>query len=220
MAHGNGPGLQGHPPTTAGSRSAGEDAPALRLSVVVPTRNEAENLCPLKQELEAALARVSHEVIVVDDSTDDETRPLLRELASVTDCWRLIERRPEQRTGLATAVIEGMEVARGNAVSVMDADIQHPRALVHQGLAVVEDGTDLAIASRYGRGGRSDGLAGVYRQPDQRLLTAAGAPVLRGIPAYGRPAFRLLLYTEVRPGGPGAAARRLQAPARAAGALS
>jgi dolichol-phosphate mannosyltransferase len=46
--------------------------------VVVPTRNEAGNLCPLKQELEAALAEVSHEVIVVDDSTDDETRPLLQ----------------------------------------------------------------------------------------------------------------------------------------------
>ncbi len=131
--------------------------------MVVPTRNEAGNLCPLKQELEAALAGVSHEVIVVDDSTDDETRPLLHELASVTDGWRLIERRPEQQTGLATAVIEGMEVARGDAVCVMDADLQHPPALVPQLLAVVEDGTDLAIASRYGRGGRNDGLAGVYR---------------------------------------------------------
>jgi dolichol-phosphate mannosyltransferase len=89
--------------------------------------------------------------------------PFSNELASVTDGWRLIERRPEQQTGLATAVIEGMEVARGDAVCVMDADFQHPPALVPQLLAIVEDGTDLAIASRYGRGGRNDGLAGVYR---------------------------------------------------------
>ena len=187
---------------------------------MVPTRNEAENLCPLKQELEAALARVSHQVIVVDDSTDDETRPLRRELASVTDCWRLIERRPEQRTGLATAVIEGMEVARGNAVSVMDADPQHPPALVPQLLAVVDDGTDLALASRYGRGGRSYGLAGVYRHLISGYSRLLAHLLFTESGRTADPRSGLLLYTEVRPGGPGAAARRLQAPARAAGALS
>ena len=43
---------------------------APRLSVVVPTRNEAANLCQLRGELERALAGVDHEVIVVDDSAD------------------------------------------------------------------------------------------------------------------------------------------------------
>ena len=78
VTQGKRPGLPGHMPTADRSSSAGEEAPALRLSVVVPTRNEAGNLCPLKPELDAALAGVSHEVIVVDDSTDDETRPLLQ----------------------------------------------------------------------------------------------------------------------------------------------
>jgi poly-beta-1,6-N-acetyl-D-glucosamine synthase len=156
--------MVGHTPAVGGSSSGSGGAAALRLSVVVPTRNEAGNLRRLKQELEVALAGVSYEVIVVDDSTDHETRPLLRELASLSDRWRVIERPPMQQTGLATAVTEGMGVARGDAVCVMDADLQHPPAVVPQLLAAVEDGTDLAVASRYTPGGGSDGLAGLHRR--------------------------------------------------------
>ena len=105
--------MVGHTPAVGRSSSGSRGAAALRLSVVVPTRNEAGNLLRLKQELEVALAGVSHEVIVVDDSTDHETRPLLRELASRSDRWRVIERPSTQQTGLATAVTDGMGVARG-----------------------------------------------------------------------------------------------------------
>jgi dolichol-phosphate mannosyltransferase len=140
-----------------------ENISGTRLSVVVPTRNEAGNLRRLKQELEAALAGISHEVIVVDDSTDHETRPLLRELASGVDGWRVIERLTIDQTGLATAVTDGMAAATGGAVCVMDGDLQHPPAVVPLLLAAVEEGADLAVASRYTRGGGSDGLAGALR---------------------------------------------------------
>jgi glycosyltransferase involved in cell wall biosynthesis len=147
----------------AAETSSRAEATAPRLSVVVPTRDEAGNLGRLSWELEAALEEVSHEVIVVDDSTDGETRPLLRELVSGSHHWRLIERPPDRQTGLATAVVEGMDVARGDAVCVMDADLQHPPTLVTRLLAAVESGTDLAVASRYTRGGGSEGLAGIHR---------------------------------------------------------
>ena len=155
----------------AGSLGSGIDnTSGPRLSVVVPTRNEAANLPRLKQELDAALAGVSHEVIVVDDSTDDETRPLLHELAAGADHWRVIERFPVDQTGLATAVTDGMTAAMGAAVCVMDGDLQHPPALVPLLLAAVEDGEDLAVASRYMQGGGNDGLAGALRH-----LVSAGS---------------------------------------------
>lgn len=141
-----------------------DGTPVPRLSVVLPTRNEAGNLHRLQERLEAVLADISHEVIVVDDSTDGETRPLLSELASGPHRWRVIERPPERQTGLATAVTEGIELAAGDAVCVMDADLQHPPAVVPQLLEAVERSADLAVGSRYTRGGDSDGLAGAYRR--------------------------------------------------------
>ncbi|PZR87312.1 MAG: hypothetical protein DLM67_22380 [Candidatus Nephthysia bennettiae] len=150
-------------PWREGSAADSQWAASPRLSVIVPTRNEAGSLRRLKQELEAALSAVSHEVIVVDDSTDLETRPLLRELASHGDGWRAVERPPVRQTGLATAVTEGLAAATGECVCVMDADLQHPPALVTELLKAVEEGTDVAVASRYTTGGVREGLVTVYR---------------------------------------------------------
>ena len=62
-----------------------------RITVVVPTRNEAGNVDALEQQLDAALAGVEYEVVVVDDSNDDVTRPALRAAATRNSRWRVIE---------------------------------------------------------------------------------------------------------------------------------
>jgi glycosyltransferase involved in cell wall biosynthesis len=144
---------------------------APRLSVVIPTRNEAGNLRPLFDELELALAGIEHQVIVVDDSSDEETRPVLRELAARTPTWSVHERPPAEQTGLATAVAQGMAVAVGAAICVMDGDLQHPPAVVPELLRRVEAGADLAVASRYAAGGAADGLSDGSRHVVSRVST-------------------------------------------------
>ncbi|MDB9311984.1 polyprenol monophosphomannose synthase [Spirulina sp. CS-785/01] len=124
------------------------------LSLVIPTYNERENLAQLLQQLVTLLEGVlpqQYEVIVVDDDSPDRTWMLALELASVYPSLRVIRRRGER--GLARAVVRGWQVARGEVLGVMDGDLQHPPEIIGQLLAVMEKGVDLAIASRYSRGG-------------------------------------------------------------------
>ena len=134
------------------------------LSVVVPTRNERENIGPLIQRLEAALSNLPCELIFVDDS-DDETPWVIRGLRSSLPV-RVIERQGEERRGgLATAAVTGIERARGEYVCVLDADLQHPPEQVVTLLRQAQrTGADMVVATRYGAGGHLDGLGGWARK--------------------------------------------------------
>ncbi len=129
------------------------------LSVIVPTRNEAGNVARLVAGLEAALAGVAAEIIFVDDS-DDETPAVIQALDS-TMAITLIARPPERRAnGLGGAVIEGFRAAQSPWLCVMDADLQHPPAMVAAMLQKAEDdAADLVIGSRLISGGDMHGLS-------------------------------------------------------------
>ncbi len=121
------------------------------LSVVVPTYNEAENAARLVQRVTTALAGVDFELIFIDDSTDGTERAL-ESLARDKPRLRIVHR--TGRRGLATAVTDGIALAKGDVVCVLDADLQHPpEALPALQKALEQTGADLAIASRYVPGG-------------------------------------------------------------------
>jgi dolichol-phosphate mannosyltransferase len=141
-----------------------------RLSIVIPTRNEADNIPELQRELAGALGDIDYEIVIVDDSTDRITRPALAATAGGDSRWHIIERPSPEQTGLGTAVVEGLRAARGRWICVMDGDLQHPPALIPRLLAAVEAGADLAVASRYMPGGSRKGLAGTGR-----LMVSRGA---------------------------------------------
>lgn len=151
--------------------------PTPRLSVVIPTRNEAGNVLALRDELAAALGEIDYEVVIVDDSNDDITRPLLAEVAAANDRWRIIARTAQDQTGLGTAVVQGIQAARGAAVCVMDGDLQHPPSLVPRLLAALDRGADLAVASRYMPGGSRAGLEGAVR----RFVSRGATWIARGL---------------------------------------
>jgi dolichol-phosphate mannosyltransferase len=137
--------------------------PVPRLSVVIPTRNEAESLDALWTRLHAALAGIDAEVCFVDDS-DDETPARLAALqAGHAEVRCLLRQGPERSGGLSTAVVAGLHMARGELVCVMDADLQHPPELIPEMLAAADRGADLVVASRYMSGGSAGGLAGLAR---------------------------------------------------------
>jgi dolichol-phosphate mannosyltransferase len=141
------------------------------LSVVVPTRNEAGNVVALHDALWSTLADLDYEVIVVDDSDDGETRRLLRDACDADRRWTVIERPVEEQTGLGTAVATGIAASKGDAVCVMDGDLQHPPEIIPRLLAKVQGGADLAVASRYMKGGSRAGLAGPSRLWVSRACT-------------------------------------------------
>ena len=123
------------------------------ISVIVPTYNEAESLPVLTQRLFAALqeAGLEAELVVVDDSSPDGTGDVAEGLAHQYP-MRVLHRPP--KSGLASAVWDGMAQARGDILVVMDADLSHPPEVVPQLIQAVASGAaDLAVGSRYVPGG-------------------------------------------------------------------
>ncbi len=120
------------------------------LSVVIPTYNEKDNIAPLITGVHEALSGCDHEIIIVDDNSQDGTIDIVKKLASKYPV-KLFVRRDEK--GLATAVIHGIKQASGNTVAVMDADLQHPPEILPKLYQAIQGGADMAIASRYVKGG-------------------------------------------------------------------
>jgi dolichol-phosphate mannosyltransferase len=101
--------------------------------------------------------------VFVDDSTDGSDA-VLAELAHAKPYVRLIHR-PENRDGLAGAVVEGLQEGRGLYICVIDADLQHPPARIPVMLAAARTtNADIVIASRYVPAGSAGGLDGPLRQ--------------------------------------------------------
>src|SRR3712207_1440987 len=138
--------------TVAGERDAGgaRGSSDLLLAVVVPTRNEADNVPVLVRELRESLSGIDYRVVFVDDSTD-ETPEVIRGLCEEDGRITLIHRSDAERDGgLSTAVMTGMEVFAGMSeyTCVMDADLQHPPEKVREMLEIARS-ADVVVASRY-----------------------------------------------------------------------
>jgi dolichol-phosphate mannosyltransferase len=123
----------------------------MRLTIVSPTYNEADNLEPLVQELATVLAGSDYEIVVVDDDSPDLTWKRAEELGRCFPQIRSLRR--TQNRGLSSAVIEGFDVARGEIVACMDADLQHDPVILPWMLDEMDQGADLVVGSRYVEGG-------------------------------------------------------------------
>ncbi len=145
-----------------------------QLSVVVPTYNEAESLPVLLDRLDLALAEVDYEVVVVDDDSPDGTWRLAEEASQRSRRIRVLRR--IGRRGLSSAVLEGLALAQGEVLAVMDADGQHDETILPAMLDAVADGADVCIGSRAVEGG-SYGAFSAQR----RLVSWGGAQLARAL---------------------------------------
>lgn len=151
------------------------EAGDLRISIVVPTLNEAETLRALVTRLDRALAGSRYEVIVVDDGSTDGTIEVGDELADEFPLRMM--RRIKPADGLSGAVLYGMEQARGELLVVMDADLQHPPEQVPDLLApLVRDEADFVLGSRYVAGGTTDRRWNLLRRANSRAATLLARP--------------------------------------------
>ncbi|HET7846121.1 MAG TPA: polyprenol monophosphomannose synthase [Acidimicrobiia bacterium] len=124
--------------------------PTERVTVVIPTYNERENLSPIV----AAVTEQGYRVLVVDDSSPDGTGELADGIAAEDPLVTVIHRSAKQ--GLGPAYAAGFDQALGAGADIiveMDADFSHDPADLPRLVAAVEEGADMAIGSRYVKGG-------------------------------------------------------------------
>jgi Glycosyltransferases involved in cell wall biogenesis len=138
------------------------------VSIIVPTRNEAENVAPLVSQIVAS-AVPFREILFVDNDSTDGTRDVIRSLAAIHPI-RLVEQEPGE-SGLAAAIMSGARAADGEFLLMMDADLSHPPERIKDLLAPLLAGTaDMVIGSRYVDGGSTPGWP-LWR----RMLSRAGS---------------------------------------------
>jgi dolichol-phosphate mannosyltransferase len=142
-------------------------------SLVIPTFNERTNIEPLIGRIEAVLKAesIGFEIIFVDDNSPDETWKLAQEISDEDSHLRVIRR--EGTRGLATAVVDGWQAAKGEILGVMDADLQHPpEILPHLLEPIIRGSAEISVASRHASGG------GVGKWNLMRRLVSRGAAAI------------------------------------------
>jgi len=143
------------------------------LSVVIPTYKERDNIENVVNILSGLLDQTipgNYELIVVDDDSPDRTWEVAENL--IPDYPQLRVMRRQEERGLSSAVIRGWQAARGSILGVIDGDLQHPPEVLTQLWQKIEQGADLAVASRHVEGG------GVSSWSVIRRFLSRGAQVL------------------------------------------
>ena len=135
-------------PTSSGERR-------MLLSIVVPCMNEQEVLRETHQQLVAVLqqAPLNFEIVYVDDGSTDSTPEVLRELRAQDTQVRVV--RFSRNFGHQVAITAGLEHASGDAVVIIDADLQDPPEVVLEFLAKWLDGYDVVYGVRTERDGET-----------------------------------------------------------------
>lgn len=119
----------------------------MKLSVICPTLEEAENVERLVEEIHRALRSIDHEILIVDDDSADLTWHKAQEISRYDPRVRVLRRM--QNHGLSAAVIEGFEAARGDAVACIDGDLQHDPGTLPVMLEGLSEGAEVVVGSRY-----------------------------------------------------------------------
>lgn len=124
-----------------------------RLALVIPTLCEAGTICGLLDEVRCALDPIGmhYEILVVDDESCDGTGELVKEIAARDPRVRLLVRKGKR--GLSGAILYGWRHTDADVLGVMDADRQHPPALLPQLVRAILSDRDIVIGSRYAEGG-------------------------------------------------------------------
>jgi dolichol-phosphate mannosyltransferase len=127
----------------------------VRAVIVLPTYNERDNIEPFLRALRAVC---DADVLVVDDNSPDGTADLVRELGSELGGIEVLQR--ETKSGLGSAYRAGFDKVLGiggdatyDVIVSMDADLSHDPTVLPAMLALIDDGADTVIGSRYVRGG-------------------------------------------------------------------
>jgi len=125
------------------------------LSVVVPLKDEADNLVPLTDRLRVVLSQVTSrwEVVLVDDGSRDETYARALALNYSDPRFKIV--RLSRNFGHQIALSAGLDVARGDAVVTLDGDLQHPPEVIPELVRRWQEGAQVVYGTMTERQGAS-----------------------------------------------------------------
>ena len=145
-----------------------------QVSVIIPTYNESENIIQILKSIGEHLPKdVEVEAIVVDDNSPDGTGKVVEDYIADTRneagySINIIHR--ETKSGLSSAILDGIQHSNAETIVVMDSDFSHPPKIIPQLVEEIKtSGYDIAIASRYTEGGEVSGWS------TKRKLISKGA---------------------------------------------
>lgn len=153
------------------------------LSIVIPTYNESANILKLIEAVRQSIpSNTFAEIIIVDDNSPDGTGRIVESyIRNHMNNWqgdrnrhepnrsvvRIIHRK--YRSGLISAIVDGIKQSQGESILVMDADFSHPPEMIPKMMEELNSKYDLVIASRYMKGGS------VIGWPFKRRIISKGA---------------------------------------------
>jgi dolichol-phosphate mannosyltransferase len=168
------------------------------VSIVVPVRNEADNVAPLVDEIAAALdGRWAYEIVYVDDGSSDATAERLAVVMAQRRNVRQI--RHEKSSGQSAAVRTGVRAAQGKIVATLDGDGQNNPAFLPQLITAIQNGSDrigLAAGQRVGRKdtGFKKFQSRIANKVRSRVLSDGTRDTGCGLKAFRREVFLSLPY--------------------------
>lgn len=124
----------------------------LKISLIIPAYNEGENLVRMLFAVEKEIERLpyDYEVLFIDDGSSDDSVAILQRLALSNQTVKYLTF--TRNFGKEAAIIAGLQHATGDAIILMDADLQHPPSLINHLIEGFEEGYDQVIAKRNRKG--------------------------------------------------------------------
>lgn len=128
-----------------------------KVSIILPTYNESQNIIQILKSIEDHLPKnLQTETIVVDDNSPDGTGKIVDDYLTLKNIANntidVIHR--TTKSGLASAILKGIQQATGDIILVMDSDFSHPPKIIPKMLESLRKyRSDIVIASRYVKGG-------------------------------------------------------------------
>jgi len=144
------------------------------VSIIIPTYNESENIIQVLKSIGENIQKdILTEAIVVDDNSPDGTGKIVEDYindAQSKTGYTIGVIHRKKKSGLSSAILDGIQHSGGETVVVMDSDFSHPPKIIPQLIEEIKTSKyDIAIASRYTEGG------GVSGWSTKRKLISKGA---------------------------------------------
>jgi dolichol-phosphate mannosyltransferase len=167
------------------------------VSIVVPVRNEADNIAPLIEEITTALdGRWAYEIIYVNDGSTDATGERLASIMMQRDNLRQL--RHVRSGGQSAAVRSGVRAARGAIVATLDGDGQNNPAFLPDLISAVEKGSHVGLAAGQRVGRKDTGFKKFQSRVANKVRNAILQDGTRdtgcGLKAFRRDVFLMMPY--------------------------
>lgn len=120
-----------------------------KISIIIPSYNEAANIRPLYDEIIIALSgkeEYLYELIFIDDGSEDDTLDVIKDLTLIDNRIFYIEL--SRNFGHQYAIKAGLDLSTGDAIITMDCDLQHPPAVINDLIKKWKEGYDIVYTRR------------------------------------------------------------------------